>query len=72
MLRTAAFGEGNGTVTSFDEPSGLGEIVAADGSVYPFQCTGIADGTRTIAVGRQVTFTIVAGHLGKLEATNIA
>ena len=72
MLRTAEYGEGRGTVTSFDEKSGLGEIAGDDGVTYPFQCTAIVDGTRTIAVDAVVSFTIVAGHLGRLEATQIA
>jgi cold shock CspA family protein len=70
-LRTASFGDGAGTVTQFDEAAGLGEITAADGVVYPFHCTAIADGSRDIEAGRNVTFTIAAGHLGRLEATDI-
>lgn len=71
MLRTAAFGEGTGTVSSFDKQAGLGVISGADGADYPFHCTAIADGTRDIEVGKPVTFEVVAGHLGKLEATQI-
>ncbi|MEY2469392.1 MAG: Cold-shock DNA-binding domain [Actinomycetota bacterium] len=71
MLRTAEFGSGEGTVTSFDEKSGLGVITAKDGATYPFQCTAILDGTRAVAVGKAVEFTIVAGHLGRLEATAV-
>ncbi len=70
-MRTASFGEAAGTVGSFDKASGLGEITGNDGTRYPFHCTAIADGTRDIDVGRAVTYTITAGHLGRLEATAI-
>ncbi len=71
MLRTATFGPAAGTVTEYDSPAGLGVITGEDGSTYPFHCTQIADGTREIQVGRSVTFTIAAGHLGMFEATEI-
>ena len=58
-------------MTAFDTAAGLGEITASDGAVYPFHCTAIADGTRDIEVGKSVTFTITAGHLGRLEASDI-
>jgi CspA family cold shock protein len=70
-LRTASFGDAEGTVASFARDTGLGEIVTEQGAIYPFHCTAIADGTRDIAVGTPVTFTITAGHLGRLEATAI-
>ena len=60
-----------GKVSAFDEHRGLGEITADDGAVYPFHCTVIADGTRTIAVGAAVEFTVVPGHLGRWEAAAI-
>jgi cold shock CspA family protein len=59
-----------GTVTAFDEPRGLGEV--SDGaSTWPFHCTAIADGTRTIAVGARVAFEVRAGHLGRDEAVGL-
>ena len=61
-----------GTVTSFDDPRGLGEIAGSDGIVYPFHCTQIAHGTRHIAVRSAVEFQILAGHLGRFEATAIS
>ena len=70
-MRTASFGEASGTVASFQKDRGLGEIVTADGATYPFHCTAIADGSRDIEVGKQVNFSIAAGHLGRLEATDI-
>ena len=40
----------NGIVQAFDEPRGLGTI-ESDGAEYPFHCTALLDGTRTIQVG---------------------
>jgi cold shock CspA family protein len=62
-----------GTVTSFDEARGLGEVTAADGTGYLFHCTAIADGTRRIATGTEVEFDVAPGHgrLGTWEATNL-
>jgi cold shock CspA family protein len=59
-----------GAVTEFDEPAGLGVVTAGDGTAYPFHCTEIADGTRTIAVGTQVQFELLA-RLGRWEAGSI-
>jgi CspA family cold shock protein len=56
-----------GAVTAFDEAAGLGVVTADDGTEYPFHCTQIADGTRTIAVGAPVAFTVIA-RLGRWEA----
>jgi CspA family cold shock protein len=61
-----------GSVSAFDEHRGLGEITADDGTVYPFHCTQITDGTRTIAVGTAVEFEVVPGHLGRWEAAAVA
>ncbi len=71
MLGTASYGDAHGTVTAFDAAVGLGEIVGADDTVYPFHCTAIADGSRSIEVGQPVTFTIAAGHLGRLQASEV-
>ena len=70
-MRTASFGEAQGTVASFARDTGLGEIVTAEGATYPFHCTAIADGSRDIEVGKHVDFTVTAGHRGRLEATAI-
>ena len=61
----------NGTVSAFDPRGGLGEVTADDSRVYPFHCTVIADGTRTIEVGTAVEFEVVAGWLGRWEAADI-
>jgi cold shock CspA family protein len=60
-----------GRVRGFDEHRGLGEVEADDGDVYPFHCTRIADGSRSIPVGVVVTFDVVAGPLGRWEAVTI-
>jgi cold shock CspA family protein len=72
MGEPAAFRRGTGVVAEFDEPRGLGTIRADDGTELGFHCTAIADGTRTIPVGRRVTFEVVAGRLGRWEADRIA
>jgi cold shock CspA family protein len=59
-----------GTVAEFDEARGLGRV-EAEGATYPFHCTAIADGSRTIEVGAAVTFEVVAGRMGRWEATAI-
>jgi cold shock CspA family protein len=61
----------DGTVVAFDERRGLGEIEAADGRRYPFHCTVIADGTRSIEIGASVSFDVVPGLLGRFEAASI-
>ena len=63
-------GKASGVVTEFDEAAGIGTITADDGTAYPFHCTQIADGTRTIAVGTAVTLEWVA-RLGRYEASSI-
>ncbi len=60
-----------GTVAEFDEAAGLGTVTADDGVRYGFQCTQIADGTRTIAPGTAVSFEVRPWHLGRYEATAI-
>jgi cold shock CspA family protein len=77
-----------GTVTAFDDAAGFGAIrfdgpsdreelpdePPADGQPreYFFHCTAIADGTRTIDVGASVRFAVVAGRLGRWEASGVA
>jgi cold shock CspA family protein len=59
-----------GRVAEFDEARGLG-VVDGDGTRYPFHCTAIADGTRTIDVGASVTFEVRPGGMGRWEATSV-
>lgn len=56
-----------GTVVSFDAPRGLGVVVDDAGTDFPFHCTAIADGTRTVEPGTRVRFEIAPG-LGRWEA----
>ena len=61
----------DGVVVAFDERRGLGTI-EADGRSYPFHCTALLDGTRTVEVGAAVTFEVRAAGMGRWEATGIA
>ena len=60
----------SGVVSEFDDPRGLGTIIADDGTAYGFHCTQIADGTRTIDAGQRVRFGLLP-KLGRYEATAI-
>jgi len=46
----------SGIVTAFNDARGLGEITDTASVVWPFHCVSIADGSRTIEVGRAVMF----------------
>jgi len=59
-------------VTEFDDAVGLGVVTGEDGETYPFHCTAIADGTRTIAVGTNVTFEVAPARNGRYEATAVS
>ncbi len=59
-----------GVVTEFDADRGLGVVTASDGATYLFHCVAIADGSRTIDVGKAVTFEALA-KFGRHEATAI-
>ncbi len=66
-------GDLHGTVGAYDDVVGMGTVVAASGGgreldAYPFHCTQIADGSRTIEVGTDVIFRLVPGRLGRWEA----
>ena len=61
-----------GTVREFDEAKGYGAISAEDGRELFFHCTQIADGTRTIPVGVEVSFEVVPGHNGRWEAASVS
>ena len=62
-----------GIVVEFDDDKGFGAVRTADpdGTEFFFHCTAIADGSRTIDVGTNVTFDVVPGHLGRYEAANL-
>jgi len=57
-----------GTVESFDAGVGLGEVRGPDGTLYPFHCTEITDGSRQIDPATAVEFTLAPGHRGRWEA----
>ena len=57
---------------AFDEHRGTGTVRADGGAEYPFHCTAIADGSRTIDAGTAVVFAVVAGHHGKWEAADVS
>jgi cold shock CspA family protein len=58
-------------VTAFDDGRGRGAVTGADGRVYEFHATRIADGTRRIAVGTSVEFDVVPAALGRWEASAV-
>lgn len=62
----------NGTVAEFDEARGLGVVTAEDGTTYPFHCTQIADGSRTVDVGAAVRFDVGPGLPGRWEAKRLS
>jgi|SoiMethySBSTD1v2_1073268.scaffolds.fasta_scaffold02162_8 cold shock protein len=70
-MPAAPFTESTGIVDTFDDARGLGTVRSDDGAVLTFHCTAIADGSRSIAVGQPVRFTVVAGRLGRWEAGRI-
>lgn len=78
-MSSVRLGTRSGTVTAFDDASGLGTIRTGDGAdtnvgdgdvELPFHCIAIADGSRSIDVGVQVTFDVIA-KLGRYEAADI-
>jgi cold shock CspA family protein len=66
-----AAGPHHGRVASFDPARGLGAVADDDGSSYDFHATAIADGSRRIAVGTTVVFTVTPGHRGRYEARSL-
>ncbi|MGA2521153.1 MAG: cold shock domain-containing protein [Acidimicrobiales bacterium] len=60
-----------GVVDEFDEPRGIGWVRADDGRRLLFHCTAVADGSRRVAQGTRVVFTVVAGHGGEYEAAAV-
>lgn len=71
-LQTVPLSDGRGVVASFDGPRGLGVVRREDGTEYPFHCTAIVDGTRTIKVGTAVSFSVAPGRMGRWEAVAIS
>jgi cold shock CspA family protein len=61
-------GPHTGHVTAFDPKTGLGSVAEAGGVAFGFHATAITDGSRDIAVGTAVCFTVAPGHGGRYEA----
>ena len=57
----------NGVVVAFDAAAGLGSVASPDGARYVFHCVEIADGSRSIDVGTEVSFRQLP-KLGAVEA----
>jgi cold shock CspA family protein len=55
-------------VVEFDEHVGTGTVEGDDGARLFFHCVAIADGSRRIDVGADVTYHVVPGRLGRYEA----
>jgi cold shock CspA family protein len=60
-----------GEVAAFDAVVGLGMVRGDDDRAYPFHCTQIADGSRSVPEGALVEFDVVPGHLGRWEAAAV-
>ena len=60
----------SGTVSSFDERRGLGEITDDAGQIWPFHCAEISDGSRRIDVGQRVSY-ITKFHVAREEAFEV-
>jgi cold shock CspA family protein len=61
----------SGVVDEFDDAAGYGVVADGDDGRWFFHCTAIFDGSRSIDVGATVTFDVVAGRLGRWEATDL-
>jgi rubredoxin len=70
MTSRFAFSNHVGVIASFDVPAGAGLVADADRS-WPFHCTQIKGGARSIAVGTSVVFDVVAGLPGRWEAVRV-
>ena len=60
-----------GRVATYDEHRGTGEVEMPEGRRLFFHCTSIADGSRTIVPGTEVSFVVAPGHLGRWEARDL-
>ncbi len=60
-----------GVVDAFDEHVGLGTVRGEDGRTWPFHCTRITDGSRSVDVGAAVVFEVGPGGPGRWEAVAV-
>lgn len=67
---TSEVGPLRGRVVEFDVAAGLGVVETSGGGLFEFHCVEIADGTRQIPVGTDVSFEPLA-KLGRWEAANL-
>jgi hypothetical protein len=59
-------------VADYSVAAGIGTVTdVGSGTIHPFHCTAIADGSRTIAAGTAVRYILVPGHLGVFEARDL-
>ena len=59
-------------MADFDIERGFGTVSPdGGGAALFFHCTAIADGSRLIDPGARVEFQVVAGHLGRWEASGL-
>lgn len=70
--QTVPLSDGKGVIASFDDERGIGVVRRDDGTKYPFHCTAIADGTRSITVGAEVSFSVAPGRMGRWEAVALS
>jgi cold shock CspA family protein len=59
-----------GRVVAFDAAVGLGDVESSTGERHVFHCIEIADGSREIIVGTEVSFDLL-NKFGRYEAANI-
>ena len=68
LATVTAFGDdGWGTLVPRTREGGSGE----EPETVSFHSTAIVDGSRTIAIGTQVRYRLVAGRQGRWEATDV-
>jgi cold shock CspA family protein len=60
-----------GHVTAFDARRGWGTVTDTAGAAFDFHATAIADGSRRIALGTEVSFVVAPGHRGRYEARGL-
>ena len=60
-----------GRVVAFDAHAGYGTVRGDDGRELFFHCTAIADGSRRIPTGADVSYEVVPGHNGRWEAARV-
>jgi cold shock CspA family protein len=60
-----------GHVTAFDARRGWGTVTDTQGAAFDFHATAIADGSRRIALGTEVSFVVAPGHRGRYEARGL-